>query len=340
MNILITGAAGFIGMHLSNRLLEKGHQVIGIDNLNDYYDPALKYARLNKLGIAKNLIKFHNPVLSDQYSNFTFIKEDICNRKKIEQLFSKYHFDQVFHLAAQAGVQYSLQNPDSYIHCNINGFYQILDACRRFKVDHLFFASSSSVYGMNKKYPYATSDQTDQPASLYAATKKANELMAYSYAHTHHLRTTALRFFTVYGPWGRPDMAPYLFTDAILNHRPLQLNNRGEMWRDFTYIDDIVNGILLVAEKYPADKEEFFHVYNIGNSNPSSILELVGIIESVTGNHSPKILSDLPKGDVLCTYADIDPMINEYGYCPQVGLEEGMEHFIHWYNQYSNKNKG
>lgn len=337
MNILITGSAGFIGMHLSARLLKSDHQIIGIDNLNDYYDTALKYARLRRLGINEPKMDSHTSIVSNSFPNFTFIKEDICNGNHIDQLFDHYRFDTVFHLAAQAGVQYSLHNPDSYIQNNINGFYHILEACRRYEVKHLLFASSSSVYGMNEKIPYATTDTTDSPASLYAATKKANELMACAYAHTHHLHSTAMRFFTVYGPWGRPDMAPYIFTDAILHHRPVLLNNGGDMWRDFTYIDDIINGIILLANK-PTKEIALFRIYNIGNSHPASIRNLVEIIESITHKQATKILSLLPPGDVLRTYADIRPMVEEYGYHPQTSLEEGMQQFIDWYRSYEREN--
>ena len=333
MNILVTGAAGFIGMHIAKELIKRGNCVIGVDNMNSYYDPILKYKRLNQLSIL-TADSPEEKVMKNNNASFTFVNDDICNRATLDKLFSEYHFQQVFHLAAQAGVQYSLKNPDSYIHSNIDGFYEILDACRRYQVKHLLFASSSSVYGKNDKYPYTINDQTDHPVSLYAATKKSNELMAYAYAESYGIRTTAMRFFTVYGPWGRPDMAPYIFTDAIIHNKPIYLNNDGKMWRDFTYIDDIVSGILIISDSNYGNGEALYKTYNIGNSNPIPITELVETIEEITGKKSIKILKGLPTGDVLCTYADISQIKQELGWTPKICFRQGMENFIEWYKSY------
>lgn len=334
MEILVTGTAGFIGMHLARKLLEGGHRVMGIDNLNSYYDPALKYARLKQLGISENQAQSTSETASCLYPGFSFQRMDICDREQLDTVFSNHQFDQVCHLAAQAGVQYSFCNPDSYIHSNIQGFYEVLERCCRHHIPHLLFASSSSVYGFNQKYPYSTDDPTDQPVSLYAATKKSNELMAYAYATAHQIHITGFRFFTVYGPWGRPDMAPSIFTDAILHDRPVRLNNKGKMWRDFTFIDDIIQGIMLVSSKEITTETPFFRVYNIGNSHPASILDLLQITESIVQKQSVRIYVPLPAGDVICTYADIGPMQTEYGYEPEIGLEEGMNRFIKWYRSY------
>ncbi|MGL4293462.1 MAG: NAD-dependent epimerase/dehydratase family protein [Bacteroidales bacterium] len=335
MNILITGAAGFIGMHAAKKLLEAGHHITGIDNLNAYYDPTLKYARLKELGIMRRDINSIKPITSDKFSNFSFLKVDICNNHQLQSVFKSRHFDLVLHLAAQAGVQYSLKDPDSYINANIIGFFQVLNSCDKFGIKHLLFASSSSVYGMNEKIPYSIQDQTDKPASLYAATKKANELMAYAYAHTHHFHVTGLRFFTVYGPWGRPDMAPYIFTDSILHDRPIHLNNHGDMWRDFTYIDDIVEGIKSITQKKVTSDIPLYRIYNIGNSKPICVNDLVHLIETITNKNADKIYKPLPVGDVLRTFAEISPLKDEFGFEPKTDLEEGMRNFIKWYQAYS-----
>lgn len=334
MRILLTGAAGFIGMHLTRKLLNENHEVVGIDNLTPYYEPALKYARLNELGIDTSKISIWEDTFSCK-KHFAFRKVDICDSKRLRELFTTNQFDAVIHLAAQAGVQYSRENPDSYIQTNINGFYQILEACNRYHISDLYFASSSSVYGYNNKMPYSVTDSTDNPASLYAATKKSNELMAHAYTHINGMRITGFRFFTVYGPWGRPDMAPYLFTDAILHDRPIRLYNRGAMWRDFTYIDDITEGIMLILRKKPDSTESLYRIYNIGNSHPSSLTDLVSIIEQITGKKSSRIYMPIPPGDVLHTYADISPLQEQYGYEPRIGLEEGMSRFIKWYQEYN-----
>lgn len=321
MKILVTGCAGFIGMHTALALLNQGHEVIGIDNLNDYYAPQLKFDRLKQI---------------DEQGGFRFFKMDISDAQSIDQLFATHRFDRVVHLAAQAGVRYSIVNPKAYIDANIIGFFNILEACRHHGTDHLVYASSSSVYGQNTKLPYSESDPVDHPVSLYAATKKSNELMAHSYSHLYGFAATGLRFFTVYGPWGRPDMSPYIFIKAIFEKRPIQLFNYGDMRRDFTYIDDIVRGVLEVLIK-PASQEKdktLHRVFNIGNHQPVPLTEYVQIMEKVAGVKAIIELAPLQAGDVLETYADTQMIEAMTNFKPSTPLEVGLGAFVAWYRGY------
>jgi UDP-glucuronate 4-epimerase len=321
MKILVTGCAGFIGMHTSRYLLNQGHEVVGIDNLNDYYSPQLKLDRLKQI---QNL------------AGFSFQKMDMVDVDAINGLFADNTFDRVVHLAAQAGVRYSIINPKAYIDSNITGFFNILEACRHNQIEHLVYASSSSVYGQNTKLPYSESDQVDHPVSLYAATKKSNELMAHSYSHLYGFASTGLRFFTVYGPWGRPDMSPYIFIKAILEGKPIQLFNYGDMSRDFTYIDDIVRGVVEVLSK-PASKEQdgsLHRVFNIGNHQPASLTEYVRTMEKIAGVPAIVELAALQPGDVISTYADTKLIEAIAKFKPSTSLHDGLESFIKWYRQY------
>src|SRR5574343_1002971 len=332
MKILVTGAAGFIGMTTSLRLLARGDEVVGIDNLNDYYEVALKESRLARL---------------TGHPNFRFIKLDVADRAGMDALFATEKFDKVIHLAAQAGVRYSLQNPHAYIESNLVGFTHILEGCRHNKVAHLVYASSSSVYGGNTKMPFSEHDSVDHPVSLYAATKQANELMAHTYSHLYGLPTTGLRFFTVYGPWGRPDMALFLFTKAILEGRPLDVFNHGNMQRDFTYIDDIVEGVIRVMDRVAAANPEYdaiaadpatsnapYRVFNIGNNNPVQLLDFIGAIENALGMKAEKRLLPLQDGDVPATYADTALLDDWVGFAPATPVQEGVSRFIAWYRDY------
>ena len=344
MKILVTGTAGFIGFHLAKKLLERGDEVVGLDNINDYYDVNLKYARLNELGITRDSIKENEEVVSSKYDKHKFIKTDLENQKVIYELFVKENFDAVCHLAAQAGVRYSLENPYAYINSNIVGFMNILEACRHSGVQKLSYASSSSVYGLNKSQPFKTSDHTDHPVSLYAATKKSNEMMAHTYSHLYGIQTTGLRFFTVYGPWGRPDMAPMLFTDAILNDRAIKVFNNGEMSRDFTYIDDIVNGIVKVIDNPAKNTDKWdpknpnpsissaqYKLYNIGNNAPVELMEFIQTIEKALGKVAKKNFMPMQDGDVVSTYADTNDLINDFNYKPNTKLLKGIQEFVKWY---------
>jgi UDP-glucuronate 4-epimerase len=330
--ILVTGAAGFIGFHLSQRLLNDGHRVIGIDNLNDYYAVTLKQDRLAQL---------------QAQPNFTFDQLDLADRAGMEQLFDRSEFDVVVNLGAQAGVRYSLQNPRAYIDSNVNGFSNILEGCRQHQVKHLVYASSSSVYGANTKMPFSVHDNVDHPVSLYAATKKSNELMAHTYSHLYQIPTTGLRFFTVYGPWGRPDMAPILFTKAILAGKPIDVFNHGKMRRDFTYIDDIVEGIARVMQKIPqpnplwtgdrpdpSSSKAPYKIYNIGNSQPVELLNFIETIESCLGKKAQKNFLPMQPGDVVATYADVDDLMRDVGFKPQTSLQAGISQFVEWYLNY------
>ncbi len=332
MTYLITGAAGFIGYHLSRRLLEQGIRVVGIDNLNEYYDVNLKKTRLRKLEV--------NP-------DFTFYKLDLVDRKEIEKLFSENKFDYVVNLAAQAGVRYSLINPHAYIECNIVGFLNILEGCRHAGIKHLVFASSSSVYGANTKIPFSVHHNVDHPVSLYAATKKSNELMAHTYSSLYKLPCTGLRFFTVYGPLGRPDMAYFLFTRAILENKPIDVFNHRKMRRDFTYIDDIVEGLIRVIVNIPAPDKGWNHdnpdpatssapyrMYNIGNNNPVELMKFIGVLEDCLGRKAEKNLLPMQPGDVPETYADVDDLVNAVGFKPSTPIEEGIKKFVEWYLGY------
>jgi UDP-glucuronate 4-epimerase len=330
--ILVTGAAGFIGFHLSQRLLERGDRVVGLDNLNTYYDVNLKHARLRRL---------------EDQSQFSFQKIDLTNQRAIENLFDTYEFDGVVNLAAQAGVRYSLENPRAYIDSNLVGFMNILEGCRHTKVNHLVFASSSSVYGANTKMPFSVHDNVDHPVSLYAATKKANELMAHTYSHLYGLPTTGLRFFTVYGPWGRPDMALFLFTKAILAGEPIKVFNYGKMKRDFTYIDDIVEGVVRVLDNSaqpnpqwsgnapdPGTSKAPYRIYNIGNNNPVELSYFIEVIEACLGKKAKKNLLPIQAGDVAMTYADVDDLVLDVGFKPATSVETGVKRFIEWYRTF------
>lgn len=338
--ILVTGAAGFIGFHLSRQLLEKGNTVVGLDNINDYYDPGLKYARLNELGINKAEASYFNKTAySSKFEKFTFIRMNLENKNEINNLFISEKFDAVIHLAAQAGVRYSLENPDAYINSNIVGFLNILEGCRHHKIKHLIYASSSSVYGNNAKIPFSESDQVDAPVSLYAATKKSNELMAHSYSHLYNIPTSGLRFFTVYGPWSRPDMAPILFADAITKGEPIKVFNNGDMYRDFTYIDDIVNGIIITLNNTPikGDNNPPYQLFNIGNGQPVHLKQFIELIELNIGKKSIKHNMPMQAGDVAKTWASTTEL-ERLGYKSSVNINDGIKSFIKWYktnNEYN-----
>jgi len=334
MKILVTGAAGFIGAFTSKQLVEGGHEVVGIDNLNDYYDVNLKHGRLGWL---------------NDLDGFVFRELDVADTAGINQLFSDFKFDRVIHLAAQAGVRYSLQNPQAYIQSNLVGFGNILEACRHNKVEHLVYASSSSVYGMNSKMPYATSDRVDHPVSLYAASKKSNELMAHSYSHLYGLPTTGLRFFTVYGPWGRPDMAYFSFTQKITKGETIDIYNFGKMRRDFTYVDDIVSGVVKVMDRIPEKNDEWntidgdasqssapYKIYNIGNHDPVELGEFVSTLEDVIGVEANKNYMEMQPGDVLATFADVDDLSRDVGFAPSTDLKTGLTKFYDWYKGFYN----
>lgn len=352
MKILVTGTAGFIGFHLAKKLLERGDEVIGLDNINDYYDVNLKYARLNELGIKKENIENNKFTLSESFPQHKFIKADLENQDIINQIFEEKKFDAVCNLAAQAGVRYSIENPEVYIQSNVVGFLNILEACRNFDIKNLCYASSSSVYGLNSSQPFKTSDHTDHPVSLYAATKKSNELMAHTYAHLYGIHTTGLRFFTVYGPWGRPDMAPILFADAITSDREIKVFNHGNMSRDFTYIDDIVDGIIKVIDNPAQSSGQFdankpnpslssasYRVYNIGNNAPVQLLDFIKCLEKSIGKESKKNFMDIQPGDVVSTYADTEELMNDFKYKPHTQLSEGIDKFVKWYKTFYKINK-
>ena len=332
MKILVTGAAGFIGFHLSQYLLARGDEVVGLDNLNDYYDVNLKYARLAQL---------------ENQSKFRFVKMDLADRQGISDLFENEKFDKVVNLAAQAGVRYSLINPYAYIDSNIQGFINILEGCRHNEVKHLVYASSSSVYGANTAMPFSVHDNVDHPLSLYAASKKSNELMAHTYSHLYGLPTTGLRFFTVYGPWGRPDMAMFLFTKAILAGEPIQVFNYGKMKRDFTYVADIVEGVVRTldhtapknpewsgADPDPGTSAAPYRLYNIGNNNPVELMYLIEVLEKTLGKTAEKQMLPLQPGDVPATYADVAALIDDVGFKPQTSIEDGVARFVEWYQSY------
>ena len=336
MKVLVTGAAGFIGFHLSERLLAEGHTVVGIDNINDYYDINLKYARLKELGIGReNAEVFYKETISVTNEEFKFVRLNLEDKKELFQLFTTENFEVVCNLAAQAGVRYSIENPDVYIQSNIVGFLNILECCRHHEIKHLVYASSSSVYGANKKVPFSEEDTVDNPVSLYASTKKSNELMAHTYSHLYKIPTTGLRFFTVYGPWGRPDMAPILFADAISNNRPIKVFNNGDMERDFTYIDDIVEGVKRVIEK-PVEERELYKIYNIGNNDSVKLLDFITQMETSLGKEATKEMLPMQMGDVKRTWANVDGLIKDYEYKPEIKVEEGVRRFVKWYQEYHN----
>lgn len=358
MKVLVTGAAGFIGYHLSKRLILEGADVVGLDNLNDYYTTNLKFARLEDLGINREgLSSLSTMTQSNQYPNFHFIKSDLCDHQNLDSLFEAQNFDVVIHLAAQAGVRYSLKNPHAYTSSNIEGFLNILEGCRNYTIQHLIFASSSSVYGANHKIPFEVSDRTDHPVSLYAATKKANELMAHTYAHLYGIPCTGLRFFTVYGPLGRPDMAYFKFANLICAGEPIDVYNNGRMARDFTYIDDIVESIIRLIPKPPIEtrdnsssnflgingawhKESHSHssppfrVFNIGNGAPVKLLDFIEVLEKNLGSISVKHMLPMQPGDVERTWANVDDLYNYIHYRPKIDIEEGLKFFVDWYKDY------
>lgn len=335
-HILVTGAAGFIGYHLSKALLKKGYSVTGIDNINEYYDVNLKYARLKDLGITSdNLNIFKAPVISSIFGErMKFIRLNIEDRIELPKIFEKGKFDLVCNLAAQAGVRYSIENPSTYIDSNISGFSNILECCRQYNIKRLVYASSSSVYGNSNKVPFNESDDVDQPISLYAATKKSNELMAHTYSHLFELETIGLRFFTVYGPWGRPDMAYFLFADAIMNKQPINVFNNGNLSRDFTYIDDIIEGVLKTLLKTSKNKA-LYKLYNIGNNTPIMLKEFIEAIESSMGARAIKKNLPMQPGDVFQTFADIDRLKTDFDYHPKTKLKKGINEFINWYKSWT-----
>ena len=337
MSILVTGSSGFIGFHLSKRLLELGEKVIGYDNLNDYYDIKLKLARNDYLKNFSNIESY----------KYNFFKEDLENKEKLQDIFNKFDISIVVNLAAQAGVRYSLENPSAYIHSNIAGFGNILEMCRKHKVKHLIYASSSSVYGGNKKIPFSEKDSVDHPISIYATTKKANELMAHTYSNLYDLPTTGLRFFTVYGPWGRPDMAPFLFTKLILENKPIRIFNNGRMTRDFTYIDDIIESLIRVIKKVPKANKKFnykspeldtswapYRIFNIGNSQPTPLMEFINEIEKNLGIKAKKVFCEMQPGDVSCTAADTSELERWISFKPNTSIQKGISEFINWYKNF------
>ena len=345
--ILVTGTAGFIGFHLVKKLTALGYDVVGIDIINDYYDINLKYGRLKESGIKKEEIEYNKPIVSDRYENYKFIKLDLTDKDNLFAVFKSSGFDGVCHLAAQAGVRYSLENPYSYIDSNIYGFLNILEACKQFDIKNLSFASSSSVYGLNKKQPFSEHDCTSHPISLYAATKKSNELMAHTYAHLFGLKVTGLRFFTVYGPWGRPDMALFKFVKNILEDKPIDVYNYGKMQRDFTYIDDIIEGVVQTIKK-PAEKNDNFdcenpdaagspaayRIYNIGNNAPVGLMEFIEAIEEILGKKANKNLLPMQPGDVASTYADVSDLVRDFNYKPATPLKLGVKNFVDWFRDF------
>jgi UDP-glucuronate 4-epimerase len=347
MKILITGSAGFIGFHLANRLAADGHEVVGLDVLNDYYDVNLKLARLREAGFEVMDFQYNTLVTSEKYPNYRFVKLALEDHEALLALLEQERFDAVCNLAAQAGVRYSITNPRAYIDSNIVGFANLLEACRHTGVRHLAFASSSSVYGLNENMPFSTSDNVDHPISLYAASKKSNELMAHTYSHLFGLPTTGLRFFTVYGPWGRPDMALFLFTKAILEDQPISVYNHGDMVRDFTYIDDIVEGIVRVLDHPPTGDPDWsgkapnpsgsiapYKIYNIGNNSPIRLMDFIAAIEQALGKTAKKEFLPMQPGDVAATYADVSDLVRDMGYKPETTVQEGIADFVAWYRGY------
>lgn len=335
--ILVTGCAGFIGFHTVKALVEnENYDVIGIDNINDYYPMTLKFERLMALGIHPDFIRYNQNTSSDIHENFHFVRLDITDEKSINTLFADNKFNYIIHLAAQAGVRYSIDNPNAYIQSNVVGFNNILEACRSFTVEHLIYASSSSVYGLNQAQPFSVNHKADEPISLYASTKKSNELMAHTYSHLFQIPTTGLRFFTVYGPWGRPDMAPMLFAKAITNGQSIRVFNNGEMERDFTYVSDIVSGVCQVMESTPKanDKGVKYKLYNIGNSSPVQLMEFIDVLSTELGVKPNKEFLPLQEGDVVSTFADISDLQREVGYQPKVSIREGIKEFVSWYKSF------
>ncbi len=345
MKILVTGSAGFIGFHLVRRLIDDGHCVVGLDNINDYYDVELKYGRLSATGIAPEKIAYNVRVNSTWNDNYSFWKLDLEDLPAMQVLFETEKFEVVVNLAAQPGIRYSLLNPHAYISSNIVGYMNILECCRRYPVKHLVYASSSSVYGLNRETIFSTEDAVDHPVSLYAASKRANELMAHTYSHLYNIPTTGLRFFTVYGPWGRPDMAVFLFTKSILEKKTIPVYNFGDMYRDFTYVDDIIEGVTRVVNNPPVASElngplqpssssAPFRIYNIGNNSPVKLLDFIELLERELGIEAKKELLPLQPGDVYSTFANVTPLIEEFGYKPSTLLEKGVKEFVSWYRDF------
>lgn len=347
MKILVTGAAGFIGSAVCARLLDRGDEVVGHDNINDYYDPDLKFGRLAQLGIAKEDVAWYKFTQSDKYPKLSFIRMNLDDTQAMQMLFANGGFDAVINLGAQAGVRYSITNPHAYIESNVDGFINVLEGCRDNKVKHLVYASSSSVYGLNGKVPFSEHDGIAHPVSLYAATKKSNELMAHAYSKLYGIPTTGLRFFTVYGPWGRPDMSPFLFMDAILHNRPIKVFNNGNMLRDFTFIDDIVEGIVRITDVIPSGNPNWdeknpdpatssapYRVYNIGNQHPTRLMDYIKCIENAIGREAKKDFLPMQPGDVYQTYADSSALADATGFKPNTPLQEGIDRTVEWFKNY------
>ena len=347
MKILVTGAAGFIGFYVCKGLLNRGDIVVGLDNINTYYDVSLKYGRLSALGIQQEYVDWYKFVQSNVYEQFRFIRMNLEDKQAMRMLFANEHFDKVVNLAAQAGVRYSIENPYAYVESNIDGFLNVLEGCRHYQVKHLVYASSSSVYGLNGKVPFSEKDSIAHPISLYAATKKSNELMAHTYSHLYGVPSTGLRFFTVYGPWGRPDMSPFLFADAMLHGRPIKVFNNGDMLRDFTYIDDIVERVLRVIDHIPAPTPDWsaqapdpsssaapYKIYNIGNSHPVKLMDFIHAIEEAIARPAEKIYLPMQPGDVYQTNADTSALQSELGFKPDKPIKEGVRETIDWYRSF------
>ena len=347
MKILVTGAAGFIGFYVCKGLLNRGDIVVGLDNINTYYDVSLKYGRLSALGIQQEYVDWYKFVQSNVYEQFRFIRMNLEDKQAMRMLFANEHFDKVVNLAAQAGVRYSIENPYAYVESNIDGFLNVLEGCRHYQVKHLVYASSSSVYGLNGKVPFSEKDSIAHPISLYAATKKSNELMAHTYSHLYGVPSTGLRFFTVYGPWGRPDMSPFLFADAMLHGRPIKVFNNGDMLLDFTYIDDIVEGVLRVIDHIPAPTPDWsaqapdpsssaapYKIYNIGNSHPVKLMDFIHAIEEAIARPAEKIYLPMQPGDVYQTNADTSALQSELGFKPDKPIKEGVRETIDWYRSF------
>lgn len=347
MRILVTGTAGFIGYHLAKRLIERGDEVVGLDNINSYYDVNLKYSRLEQTGIPQGKIEYNKLIQSDIYPNYQFVKLNLEDKDALFNLFDNLKIDKVCNLAAQAGVRYSIENPSSYAQSNMIGFLNILEVCRNNNVEHLVYASSSSVYGLNELMPFSTSHNVDHPISLYAASKKSNELMAHTYSYLYNIPTTGLRFFTVYGPWGRPDMALFLFTKAIIEGKPIDVFNHGDMQRDFTYIDDIVEGVARVidtvpkadplwsgASPNPSSSVAPYKIFNIGNSNPVKLMDFIEAIEDSIGQRAQKNYLPIQAGDVPSTWADVEDLWSQLNFKPSTSVKVGISHFVDWYKSY------
>lgn len=332
-HILVTGAAGFIGSQLAESLLKLGYRVTGMDNINSYYDTSLKHARLAAAGITEEALCAGKPAQSVLYPAYRFVKLDLADRTGMERLFGEDRFDIVVNLAGQAGVRYSIENPYAYVESNVLGFLNVLEACRHSEVKHLLYASSSSIYGMADRVPYSEDAPTDRPVSLYAATKKSDELMAYAYSKLYGIPATGLRFFTVYGPWGRPDMAPYLFMKSVIEGRPIKVFNHGKLSRDFTYIDDIIDGILRLIEN-PSKESVPARIYNIGHGSPVNLLDFISTIEQVTGRKAVMQMEGMQPGDVYCTCADVSRLRHDFGYHPGISIEEGIRRFYDWFREY------